>query len=148
MKEDNLTEFKSSFSDAVIETLVAFAFRGRYYKRVNNSNHQLSVLEITDLNLQSLQISWDSCVAHSKTLADLDFKKIEVFFDKVKNAGRFVLEGSVLESLEKLRLIKGQLITNAAWLLFGKESTGYNVHLGRFKTPSHIIDDKMQRNFV
>ncbi len=53
------------------------------------------------------------------------------------------MEGSPLESLEKLRLIKGQSVTNAAWLLFSKENTGYNIHLGRFKTPSHIIDDKM-----
>ena len=47
------------------------------------------------------------------------------------------------EKLEKLRLINGETITNAAWLLFGKEAPGYNVHIGRFKTPSLIIDDKM-----
>lgn len=33
------------------------SFKGRYYKRRNNSNHQLSPNEITDMNLQSLQIS-------------------------------------------------------------------------------------------
>ena len=33
------------------------SYKGRYYKRVNNSNHQLSPIEITDLNLQSLQLS-------------------------------------------------------------------------------------------
>jgi ATP-dependent DNA helicase RecG len=27
--------------------------------------------------------------------------------------------------------------------LFANESTGYNVHLGRLKTPDRIIDDKM-----
>jgi ATP-dependent DNA helicase RecG len=30
------------------------AFRGRYYKRVNNSNHQLSAIAITNMSLQSL----------------------------------------------------------------------------------------------
>jgi ATP-dependent DNA helicase RecG len=40
------------------------AFRGRYYKRVNNANHQLSAMEITNLSLQSLQLSWDSYPAH------------------------------------------------------------------------------------
>ena len=47
------------------------------------------------------------------------------------------------DNLRKLKLIDGMQPTNAAYLLFGKESIGYNVHLGRFKTPSMIIDDKM-----
>ncbi|MFC7526974.1 helix-turn-helix domain-containing protein [Parapedobacter sp. GCM10030251] len=29
------------------------AFKGRYYKRVNNANHQLSLTEIADLHLRS-----------------------------------------------------------------------------------------------
>ena len=44
---------------------------------------------------------------------------------------------------QKLKLVGSDRITNAAWLLFAKEATGYNVHLGRLKTPSMIIDDKM-----
>ena len=123
MQEDNCTEFKSSFSDAVIETLSAFAnakggkvligiddrgnpvrgftlgsetlqkwvnevknktqpgiipdaelvqikgnmvgelsvkefpvkpvaFKGRYFRRIKNSNHQLNPTEISDLHLR------------------------------------------------------------------------------------------------
>jgi predicted HTH transcriptional regulator len=59
------------------------AFRGRYYKRVNNSNHQLSAIEITNLSLQSLQLSWDSYPAHGKRLEDLDPRKVTVFIEKV-----------------------------------------------------------------
>lgn len=33
------------------------AFRGRYYKRVKNANHQLSAIEIANLSMQSLQVS-------------------------------------------------------------------------------------------
>ena len=214
MQEDSQTEFKSSFTDAVIESLVAFtntkggrvfvgvdnqgdpvkaftigseslqkwvnevknktqpgiipdaeivrlkgkevaclsiqefpvkpvSFKGRYFKRINNSNHLLSVVEIADMSLQSLQISWDSYPAHGKSMADLDLQKIEKFVRKVNEAGRFSLEGDPWANLEKLKFIKGDTITNAAWLLFGKESTGYNIHMGRFKTPTFIIDDKM-----
>lgn len=50
---------------------------------------------------------------------------------------------NIKSSLQKLRLINDRQITNAAWLLFGKGDIGYNIHLGRFKTPTHIIDDKM-----
>ena len=119
------------------------SFKGRYYKRVNNSNHQLSAIEITNLSLQSLQLSWDSYPASGKSLSDLDDHKVNAFFERVNSMGRFRLEGSWIEKLQKLKLVQGDVITNAAWLLFAKESTGYNVHLGRLKTPSMIIDDKM-----
>lgn len=33
--------------------------------------------------------------------------------------------------------------TNSAYLLFAADDPHYNVHIGRFKTPSVIIDDKM-----
>ena len=34
--------------------LKPISFKGRYYKRVKNSNHQLTALEIADLSMQSL----------------------------------------------------------------------------------------------
>ena len=70
-------------------------------------------------------------------------KKADKFIQKVNTIGRFKLEGTTVENLEKLRLISNSKITNAAYLLFAKNDTSYNVHLGRFKTPSYIIDDKM-----
>ncbi len=121
------------------------ACRGRYFKRVKNSNHQLSPVEIADMNMASLQLSWDSYPAHSYTYSDLDTYKIEKFIGKVNSIGRFSLEGTPEECLEKLRLINKATVTNAAVLLFAKEGSIYNVHLGRFKTPSMIIDDKMLR---
>jgi ATP-dependent DNA helicase RecG len=216
MPEDLHTEYKSSFNDSVIETLVAFAnskggkvlvgvddkcvplkqfsigketiqqyineiknktqpaiipnvemvtvkgvsvlefliqefpvkpvsFKGRYFKRVNNSNHQLSPTEISDMSMQSLQLSWDSYLSPHCSIDDLDILKIEKFIDKTNQIGRFTLEGSPGENLEKLRLIHKYQVSNAAVLLFSKGDTIYNVHLGRFKTPSHIIDDKMLR---
>ena len=119
------------------------SFRGRYYKRVNNANHQLSTMEITNLSLQSLQLSWDSYPAHGKSLKHLDLDKVNFFFEKVKTMGRFNLEGTWIEKLHKLKLLQNDVVSNAAWLLFANEPTGYNVHLGRLKTPSMIIDDKM-----
>jgi len=94
--------------------------------------------------MQSLQLSWDSYPAQGKSLDDLDLHKVTLFFEKVNARGRFKLGGSWLENPLKLKLVSVQgIITNAAWLLFAKENTGYNVHLGRFKTPSTIIDDRM-----
>lgn len=122
------------------------AFKGKYFKRVGNSNHQLSPSEISNLHLQSLQLSWDSYPAHDATLGDLDVMKIERFISRVNTAGRFVLGGSWQESLEKLDLIRENKPANAAKLLFAKELKQYSIHVGRFKTPSMIIDDKMIKN--
>lgn len=121
------------------------SFKGRYYKRLKNSNHRLSLTEISDMNLQSLQLSWDAYFSMQNTIEDLDLNKVEKFIQKVNTVGRFTLEGNTLENLTKLKLIRGEEISNAASLLFAKEGTIYNVHLGRFKSPSHIIDDKMLR---
>lgn len=119
------------------------AYRGRYYKRIKNANHQLTAIEIADLSMQSLQTSWDAYRKHGMSLSDIDPIKAQKFIGSVNAKGRFLLEGTWQQSLEKLRMINGENITNAAWLLFAKEPPGYNVHLGRFKTPSTIIDDRM-----
>ncbi|TAJ06667.1 DeoR family transcriptional regulator [Marinilabiliaceae bacterium JC017] len=121
------------------------SFKGRYFKRVQNSNHHLSINEITNLHLSSLQTSWDAYEYPDSTIADIDIQKVEHFINRVNESGRFYLEGKPVEALEKLSLIKKGKPTNAAMLLFSKNELLYNVHVGRFKTPSYIIDDKIIR---
>ena len=121
------------------------SFKGRYYKRVKNSNHLLTTLEIADLSMQSLQVSWDSYPAPNLEFDDIDLKKVEKFIQKVNTTGRFKLDGTIIENLNKLRLISNNKITNAAYLLFANDDIPFNVHLGRFKTESLIIDDRMLR---
>ncbi|MDL2297064.1 winged helix-turn-helix transcriptional regulator [Bacteroidales bacterium OttesenSCG-928-B11] len=75
----------------------------------------------------------------------MDLDKVQRFIDKVNKVGRFNLQGSPIECLKKLKYISDKKVTHAAVLLFAKEGSVYNVHLGRFKTPSMIIDDKMLR---
>ncbi|MDR1652556.1 MAG: putative DNA binding domain-containing protein [Prevotellaceae bacterium] len=121
------------------------ACKNRYFKRVQNSNHKLAVSEISDLYMQSMQYSWDSYPSQKYSFNDLDINKIAKFIDKVNSTKRFNLTGTERECLQKIRLINKDSITNAAALLFAKEGSAYNVHLGRFKTPSMIIDDRMLR---
>jgi ATP-dependent DNA helicase RecG len=78
-------------------------------------------------------------------ISDLDETKIENFIDRVNESGRFKLVGSPMECLSKLRLIKDDMPTNAAMLLFSREELFFNIHIGRYKTQSMIIDDKMIR---
>ena len=121
------------------------SFKGRYFKRVINSNHQLNVREISEIHLQSLQLSWDSYPYPKATMDDLDYHKIRQFIAKVNNSGRFMLPEKVEDTLTKLRLVVDKVPVNAAMLLFAKDHLNHNVHVGRFKTPSMIIDDKIYK---
>jgi len=117
--------------------------RGRYYKRVASSNHQLVLGEISDLYLQSLQLSWDAYEAQGYTTAQLDPAKIQRFIRLVNQHGRFALdEADALGALQKLNYLKNGHPTWAAVLLFATDPIRHNVHIGRFKTPDMIIDDR------
>lgn len=35
------------------------SFKGRYYKRIENANHQMNLQEISDLHLKTFSTSWD-----------------------------------------------------------------------------------------
>ncbi|UJS25797.1 RNA-binding domain-containing protein [Thiothrix winogradskyi] len=116
--------------------------RGRYYKRIASANHQLSLNEINDLYMQSLQLSWDSHPVNDASLADISIPKIEVFIEQVNIGGRFHLDPSPLHALEKLKFISGQQPRWAALLLFATNPIRHHIHIGRFKTASMIIDDR------
>ena len=116
--------------------------RGRYFKRIASSNHQLGLGEITDLYLQSLQISWDAHEAPGESLDALSVAKIEKFIAQVNECGRFSLDPSPLLALEKLKYVVNGLPNWAAMLLFAEEPLRHHIHIGRFKTPSMIIDDR------
>ena len=117
--------------------------RGRCYKRINNSNHLLSVAQISDLYMLSMQYSWDSYSYNGAMAGSLNLEKINQFIQKVNTAKRFSLPDNPMDALGKLKMIQNGIPTNAAMILFSKENLFYNVHIGRFKTLSTIIADKM-----
>ena len=116
--------------------------RGKYFKRIASSNYQLTLSEITDLYMQSLQLSWDAYEAPKENLDALSLAKIETFIDKVNQSGRFTLDKSPLLALEKLKYLTHGRPTWGALLLFAEEPLRHHIHIGRFKTPTMIIDDR------
>ncbi len=114
------------------------SYKGRYYKRVKNSNHQLSLDEIVNLQLQSLNISYDAYPV-KESLQALDEKLLEKFVQKVNAMGRVNLNDDLLTNMTKLKLIQSGQPTLAAMLLFGNH--GYSIHIGRFKSEDTILDD-------
>jgi ATP-dependent DNA helicase RecG len=119
------------------------ACRGRYFKRVKNSNHLLSVSEISDVYLRSMQYSWDAYPFPNSIIDSLNLEKVSAFVSKVNSIGRFHLPDNPRDALIKLKMLHEGIPTNAAMILFSKENLLYNVHIGRFKTPSLIIADNM-----
>lgn len=59
------------------------SFRGRYYKRLKNSNHQLSIAEIADLYLKSFNTSWDFYINSQFRIEDLSLEKVEEAIKKI-----------------------------------------------------------------
>jgi ATP-dependent DNA helicase RecG len=116
--------------------------KGKYFKRVAASNHQLALSEITDLDMQSLQLSWDAYEAPRQSLDALSWIKIEKFIEQVNLGGRFSLDSSPLLAREKLKYIANSRPTWAALLLFAEEPLRHHIHIGRFKTSAMIIDDR------
>ncbi|HBN25991.1 MAG TPA: ATP-dependent DNA helicase, partial [Desulfobacteraceae bacterium] len=116
--------------------------RGKYFKRIASSNHQLSLNEITDLYMQSLQLSWDAYEAHGEDLNSLSVSKIEQFIDQVNQCDRFTLDKSPLLALEKLKYVVNNRPNLAAMLLFANNPLRHHIHIGRLKTPTMIIDDR------
>jgi ATP-dependent DNA helicase RecG len=158
-----LVQIKAATSPSIIPEIEAYSFngktmvvisvaefpvkpvssKGRYYKRVSNTNQALNASEISDLYMQSLQLSWDSYPAHNAQLQDLSMDKVEQFVKQVNGGGRFALGTTdSLTALNKLNYINQGHPTWAAMLLFAKEPLRHNIHIGRFKTPSLIIDDR------
>ena len=116
------------------------AYKNRYYKRVHNSNHLLTLDEIVDLQQQSLSVSYDAYPV-PVSIDALDKRLIEIFFDRVNSRGRVVIRDDLLTNLIKLKLVRDGKLTLAANLLFGDPE--FAIRIGRFKSEATIIDDNV-----
>ncbi|MDD2205263.1 MAG: putative DNA binding domain-containing protein [Bacteroidales bacterium] len=119
------------------------SLQGKFYKRIAHSNHLMNSAEISDCYMQTMQYSWDSYLYKDATFEDLNLEKVTNFIEKVNQEKRFKLPLNPKDALTKLNLLQGDKATNAAMVLFSKRNLLYNVHIGRFKTPSLIIADNM-----
>lgn len=161
-----LNEVKSKTSPMLIpdveaitvnnKTIVAFsvkeypvkpvAVKGKFYRRLANSNSLMTASEVSELYMQTMQYSWDTYPYPGASLDDLDNEKIESFARKINENERLRISGTVMDILHKLSLIKENKPTNAAMLLFAKEPLMYDIHAGRLKTKDYILDDTIIRN--
>ena len=137
---DNKTIVEIKVSEFPIKPV---SYKNRYFSRRQNSNHLLSIDEITDMRVISLNYSFDSFVLETK-LEELDANAITFFSKRLIESGRFHSNGNITDDFVKLGLIINNKLTRAAQLLFGTHYTG--IHIGRFKARDTIIDDIVIRS--
>jgi len=127
-------------------------FKGKAYIRVGKSRHQLSASEIRTLAKESgKRVYWDELVSENATLADIDEEKVKWFLRKAKFERNFEIEPEmhIREALERLELMKGGKLKNAAILLFAKNPQRFflqaEMRCARFKgtEPIEFIDMKV-----
>jgi ATP-dependent DNA helicase RecG len=122
--------------------------RGRFFRRVGRTNQRMSHEEIVQRLLSASGASWDASAEPQATWEDLDKAAIRKYVATIRQTGRRPIPArtSGREFLQKLDLLIGEKPTRAALLLFGKTPTRFYpsafVKLGRFRTPTVILDDR------
>jgi ATP-dependent DNA helicase RecG len=117
------------------------AFKGRYYKRVRNSNHLMRPDEVAQTHYKTFNSSWDYTTDPEHTLADISLAKVKKFISRINRGRKVKIKDSPLQVLKKFNLLRGKRISRACYLLFLKgESLFTAVELGRFQTPTLIKD--------
>ena len=116
------------------------SLRGKCFKRAGNSNHLLSINEIANEHLKTINSSWDFYIDPIHSLNDISLDKVQKSMDILKNNGITINESTV-SFLSKYDLLRDGKPTNAAYLMFkNKDSISTTIELGRFQDPITIKD--------
>ena len=121
---------------------------GRYFKRVDKSNRQMTDDDITRLVLDKVGSTWDEIVEIRAKLADISAEKLSIFRALCNEKRRRIIPARDSDKavLEKLGLLKNGKPLRAAMLLFAKEPQRWypsaSLKIGRFRPGGIIVDDK------
>lgn len=114
---------------------------GRYYKRIANANHLMSIDEIANEHLQTINSSWDFYPDPNHSLKDISSEKVSRFIRNIEQRAQSNIEMSGLDFLEKMEMIRNNQLTFGGYLLFVKDYCLISdVQIGRFKSETTIID--------
>ena len=124
------------------------ATRGKYFKRVANSNHLLSISDVVNLHLQSFNTSWDYHVNNQFNINDISLDKVQSTIEIIKQTGTKINDDPLTFLIKNDLLRNGQL-TNAAYLLFTERDTVLTtIELGRFQTNIIIKDSTRTKSDI
>ena len=117
--------------------------RGKYFKRVGNSNHMLSANEVANMHLQTINSSWDYYPRPNKSLEDISLEKVEKVMNTIrKRDDNFEFETPIEFLTKNEFLLKDNAITNGCFLMFSKDENLFTtVQMGHFASEIVIKDD-------
>lgn len=117
------------------------SFKGRYYKRIKNSNHLISIEEVVNLHLKTFNTSWDYYIDTTHSIKDISLEKVNKFIDLTNKNRDVKIVDDPLSVLRKFELLRGDGISQACFLLFMKDiSLLSGIEIGRFQTETLIKD--------
>jgi ATP-dependent DNA helicase RecG len=117
---------------------VPVSVRGRYYFRSGSSKMELTGNALNEFLLKKAGKTWDDVVEESAALSDIDEASVRRFLVVAQESGRLpdVSGLSIIEILEKLRLMDKGKLKRGAIILFGKDPNRFYpnivVKIGRF----------------
>jgi len=115
--------------------------RGKYLKRSQNSNHQMTIHEISDLHLKTYQTSWDYYTDKNHELEDISLEKVSGFIELSNRVRPYPVLDDPMTVLKKFELVKDKSITNGCYLLFAAADTMLStIEVGRFAHDTFIQD--------
>jgi ATP-dependent DNA helicase RecG len=117
------------------------SYRNRYFKRVVNSNHLMSIAEVANEHLRTINSSWDYYTDPNHSLEHISIKKVEKYMKEYESKNDVVIDYGPVDFLKKQEIIKDNKLTFGAYLLFAKDLCIISdVQVGRFKGKTKIID--------
>jgi ATP-dependent DNA helicase RecG len=117
------------------------ATRGKYYKRVANSNHLMGPDEISNEHLRTINSSWDFYCDPNHGIDTISIKKVQKFIYGIEQQTLTKIELEPIVFLSKFEIIRDKQLTFGGFLLFVKDYCLISdVQVGRFKSETMIID--------
>ena len=121
---------------------------GKPFKRVGKNTVRMSKDEYKRrvLEIHKRELYFDGQICPEASFSDIEEKKVKEFLRKARNRRRLDIDESLSmeEILRKLKLLKGNDLTNACVLLFGKNPQDFFIQAGvkciRFKGTNITAD--------
>ena len=117
------------------------ALKGKCYKRIGSSNHLMSVEEIANEHLRTINTSWDFYTDPNHSLEAISLEKVSSYIQKVEQRTQTTIPYTPLEFLSKMEMLREGKLTFGAYLLFVSDYCPISdIQIGRFKSDITIID--------
>ncbi len=122
--------------------LKPISYKNRYYKRIKNSNNIMSLDEISNEHLKTINSSWDYYVDDRHSFKDISMDNILKFIAKIEDFQKRKFEDDSMSILRKYELRKEDKLTFGVYLLFTSNNSALTAfQIGRFKSETKIIDN-------